>query len=90
MSSKTKKVTRRQWIISLGFSEADADNFINLGLADWKIEKMAERHKLEQGGETEPGPPDEGQGFGDYLCPQCHVVHKAGSKIHKRHLKYIQ
>lgn len=34
-------------------------------------------------------PPDEGKGFGDYLCPKCKVTHRAGSKIHKRHLKLL-
>jgi len=29
------------------------------------------------------------EGFGDYLCPQCKVTHRAGSKIHKRHLKLL-
>jgi len=33
--------------------------------------------------------PAEGQGFGDYLCPKCKVTHRAGSKIHKRHLKLL-
>lgn len=34
-------------------------------------------------------PKTEGEGFGDYLCPQCKVTHRAGSKIHKRHLKLL-
>ena len=43
--------------------------------------------------EPEPAatePPDEGKGFGDYLCPQCKVTHRAGSKVHKRHLKLLK
>ena len=35
-------------------------------------------------------PPDEGKGFGDYLCPKCKVTHRAGSKIHKSHLKLLK
>lgn len=34
--------------------------------------------------------PVESEGFGDYLCPQCKVTHRAGSKIHKRHLKLLK
>ncbi len=30
------------------------------------------------------------EGFGDYLCPKCKVTHRAGSKIHKRHLKLLK
>ena len=33
----------KKWIISLGFSEADADNFIKFETADWKIEELANR-----------------------------------------------
>lgn len=36
---------RRNWIISLGFSEADADNFIQFEVPDWKIEKMASQRQ---------------------------------------------
>ena len=53
----------------------------------------------------EPGTPDEPttvskppvskpatEGVGDYLCPKCpgNVTHRAGSKIHKRHLKFLK
>ena len=34
-------------------------------------------------------PPAEGEGYGDYLCPKCKVTHRAGSKVHKRHLKLL-
>lgn len=37
-----------------------------------------------------PKAPDEGEGYGDYLCPKCKVTHRAGSKIHKRHLKLLK
>ena len=41
--------------------------------------------------QPEPAPaPDEGRGFGDYPCPECKVTHRAGSKIHKRHLKLLK
>lgn len=29
-------------------------------------------------------------GVGDYLCPKCGITHKAGSKVHKRHLKFLK
>ena len=50
--------------------------------------------KLAEGDLTEPAPApsakvNEGEGFRDYLCPQCNVTHRAGSKIHKRHLKLL-
>lgn len=120
MSGKDKG---RKWIISLGFSEAQADSFIEFEVPNRKIEALAEVLRsgkiLEQpvtepapapepetvpapGLETaapapdtsekpsEPKPPDEGKGFGDYLCPQCKVTHRAGSKVHKRHLKLLK
>ena len=40
--------------------------------------------------ESEPTisePPAEG--YGDYLCQKCKVTHRAGSKVHKRHLKLL-
>ena len=117
MSSNDK---RRKWIISLGFSEAEADSFIEFEVPKWKIEALAEVLHPKPVTEPVPAPvtepeakPDsvattetapepevgveaavsepkaEGEGFGDYLCPECKVTHRAGSKIHKRHLKLL-
>lgn len=88
MSSNEK---RRKWILSLGFSEAEADSFIQFEVPKRKIEALAE--VLYPKPEPEPAvsePPAEGDGFGDYACPQCKVTHRAGSKIHKRHLKLLK
>jgi len=39
--------------------------------------------------DTKPSTPKT-EGFGNYFCPKCQVTHKAGSKIHKRHLKLLK
>ena len=49
------------------------------------VEQPAEGAGFDEGAEK----PAEGVGFGSYLCPQCKVTHKAGSKVHKRHLKLL-
>jgi len=53
MVIKTKEDKRRKWILSLGFSEADADSFIEFEVPNRKIEALAEvLHKPE----PEPAP----------------------------------
>ena len=126
MKSKNKG---RKWILSLGFSDAQADSFIKNDVPNRKIEALAEVQNSgkmigpsetepfvaapgealpETAAPTPPEEPSEGEGepsaveppkpkeklvptgFGDYLCPECKVTHRDGSKIHKRHLKLFQ
>jgi len=108
MASKNKG---RKWILSLGFSEAQADSFIENDVPGSKIEALAEVQNsgkaigpteapaealveipVESPAETTTEAPAEtGPGaIGDYLCPQCKVTHRAGSKVHKRHLKLLK
>lgn len=57
MVSKTKEDKRRKWILSLGFSEAEADSFIDNVVPNWKIEALAEvLHKPEPEPEAKPEP----------------------------------
>jgi len=79
----------RKWILSLGFSDAEADSFIENDVPDEKIEALHEVLHKPEPEKPVATPPAEGQGFGDYLCPKCNVTHRAGSKIHKRHLKLL-
>ncbi len=58
MSSEDK---RRKWILSLGFSEEEADSFIEFEVPNWKIEALAEvlHPEPEPAPEPIPVPPAE-------------------------------
>ena len=59
MVSKTKEDKRRKWILTLGFSEAEADSFIEFVVPNWKIEALAEvLHKPEPAPESVPEAPE--------------------------------
>jgi len=86
---------RRKWIISLGFSEAEADSFIEFEVTNKKIEALAEvLHKPEAGVEPEtPAPPTpktkpEVIPVGMFWCTNCPGLHRIASKTGARHLKY--
>lgn len=66
MVSKTKEDKRRKWILSLGFSEAEADSFIEFVVPNWKIEALAEvLHKPE----PEAAPVTEPESKADSVAP---------------------
>jgi len=63
------------------------DGGLNLPSKKIILRKVNDSPYVELG--SEPVVKTEDQGFGDYLCPKCQVTHKAGSKVHKRHLKLL-
>ncbi len=103
MKSKVKakpEETTEEHMRRLGcFSPSEIEALLKVEANHEKIDQLAENKGVEpqSGAEvSEPAPesavtepPDEGKGFGDYLCPQCKVTHRAGSKVHKRHLKLL-
>jgi len=107
MTSKNKG---RKWILGLGFTEDQANSFIENDVPGYKIEALAEvqnsgkaigptealteapvetpvESPAETSGKQEP---DQGEGFGDYLCPKCKVTHRTNSGVWKRHLKLLK
>jgi len=70
MVSKTKEDKRRKWILTLGFSEAEADSFIEFVVPNWKIEALAEvLHKPEPEAEPEAAPVTEPEAKPDSVAP---------------------
>jgi len=66
MVSKTKEDKKRKWILALGFSEAEADSFIEFEVPKWKIEALAEvLHKPE----PEAAPVTEPEAKPDSVAP---------------------
>lgn len=88
MSSKEDK--KRKWILSLGFSEAEADSFIEFDVPKRKIEALAEVLYPKPEPQTEPEPEPDKIPDGMFWCGKHQTLHKMTSSVGKKCLKRIE